>query len=250
MSVYRAPPKGEFVYLVSFSSTLIKCSFYLCRAGRSAGQKVISREYTQRAPRSTIPSVTRAERATYSQTRLGYYQWESELNNLRSFSTQIQSESEATLEEGKTAEGADENADELDINTAVEGAVLGTSTGHAVWDQEWVKSQQALWKKIEGVKKGPQKSVVPLIQEWLNEGHALEKRVLVTLLIRLRRRQWYKQAMEVIPMCKSLFSDCSLSTLRMLSPCYGCRYLIGCHKRRVSSGSRETTSCESISRQR
>lgn len=170
---------------------------YLQRAGRSAGQKVIGREYTHRAPRSTIPSVSRIERATSSQTRLGYYLWESELSNLRSFSTQIQSESEATLEEGKTAEGADDNTDELDINTAVEGAVLGTSTGHAVWDQEWVKSQQALWKKIEGVKKGPQKSVVPLIQEWLNEGHTLEKRVLVTLLIRLRRRQWYKQAMEI-----------------------------------------------------
>lgn len=161
-------------------------------------------------PKSTPSLVSRLGRATSSQTSLGYNLWEPEETGLRSFSTQV--ESDATAEEGKAAEeasitdhDADDNTDNLDIGNAVEGALQGNASGHEVWDQERIKSQQALWRKIESVKQGPQKTVVPMIKEWLNEGYTLDKRVLVTLLIRLRRRQRYKQALEVI----FLFESCN-----------------------------------------
>lgn len=158
----------------------------------------------------------RLARASSSQTRLGYTLWEPEQTGLRSLSTQV--ESDATVEEGKAEEAstleneADDNADDHDIVVAVEGAMQGAGSGNEAWDQERVKSQQALWRKIEGVKQGPQKSVVPMIKEWLNEGYMLDKRVLVTLLIRLRRRQRYKQALEVI-----ILFDLCYSLLRILA---------------------------------
>jgi len=146
--------------------------------------------------------VSRPGRAAASQTRLGYNLWEPEQTGLRSFSTQV--ESDATVEEGIAEESsitdheADDNTDDLDIGQAVEGALQGTASVNEAWDEERIKSHRALWKKIESVKLGPQKSIVPMIKEWLNEGYTLDKRVLVPLLIRLRRRNRYKQALEVI----------------------------------------------------
>lgn len=181
---------------------LMKLFVRFCRAGRSSGQRVISGEYSQRVPKSTLATVSRLGRATSNPTRLGSNLWEPEQTGLRSFSTQV--ESDATAEEGKAEEAsitdheADDNTDDLDIGNAVEGALEGIPSGNEAWDQERIKSQQALWRRIENVKQGPQKSVVPKIKEWLNEGYTLDKRVLVTSLIRLRRRQRYKQALEVI----------------------------------------------------
>lgn len=174
---------------------------YLQRAGRNSGQRVISGEYPQRVPNSSLSAASRLGRATSRHARLGYNLWEPENSGLRSFSTQI--ESDATVEEGKAEAAfisdneADDNTDELDIGQTVEGVLQGPGPGKEAWDEERVKSQQALWKKIENVKLGPQKSVVPLIKEWLHEGYTLDKRVLVTLLIRLRRRMRYKQALEI-----------------------------------------------------
>ncbi|KAG0504131.1 hypothetical protein KC19_N017400 [Ceratodon purpureus] len=173
----------------------------LCRAGRSSGQRVISGEHPHRAPKSTPSTVCRLGSGTSSQTRLGYNLWVPEQTVFRSFSTQV--ESDPRVEEGKSEETsiaeteADDQTDELDIGKAVEGELQQSGSGYEEWDQERIKSQQALWKKIDGMKQGPQKSVVPMILEWLNEGYTLDKRVLVTILIRLRRRQRYKQAMEI-----------------------------------------------------
>lgn len=174
----------------------------LCRAGRSSLQRVVSGEHPQRVPKSTPLTVGRLGSAAFSQTRLGYNLWLPEKTVFRSFATQV--ESDPRVEEGKSEEAsvaeteADDQTDELDIGKAVEGGLQEPGSGYEAWDPERIKSQQALWKKVEGVKLGPQKSVIPLIKEWLDEGYTLDKRVLVTMLIRLRRRRRYKQAMEVI----------------------------------------------------
>lgn len=98
--------------------------------------------------------------------------------------------------EGKAQEASivetEADADIDDPDSELQGTVEKPG-----WDHERSKSQQALWSKIEVMRQSPQRSVVPHITQWLAEGYALDKRVLVTILIRLRRRARYKQAMEV-----------------------------------------------------
>lgn len=172
-----------------------------CRAGRSSGRKFINGEYPHRVSKYSPSTFGMLESAVPGQIRVGYSSWFPEQTGFRSLSTQVQSD--AGVEEGKPEEvpdvenEADDNTDGFSIGKAVEGALEDSASGSEAWDEERIKSQRALWKKIESVKQGPQKSVVPLIKEWLNEGYVLDKHVLVTILIRLRRRQRYKQAMEV-----------------------------------------------------
>ena len=185
---------------------------FFCRAGRSSGHRVISGEHPRSVPKSTASMMGRLGCATSSRTGLGYNLWVPEQTVFRSYSTQV--ETDPRVEEGKSEESliaeneADDQTYELDIGKPV-GVLQEPGSGNEVWDQERMKSLQALWRKIESVKQGPQKSVVPMIKEWLNDGYALDKRVLVSILIRLRRRQRYKQALEVIilfDLCYCLFT--------------------------------------------
>lgn len=53
-----------------------------------------------------------------------------------------------------------------------------------------------LWKKIEKVSRNSTRAVIPLLKEWIAEGNTLDRDTLVTILVKLKRRSRYKQAME------------------------------------------------------
>lgn len=55
----------------------------------------------------------------------------------------------------------------------------------------------ALWKKIEKVSKGSKRPIIPLLKEWIGKGDTLDRDTLVSILVKLKRRSRFKQALEV-----------------------------------------------------
>lgn len=160
--------------------------------------------------------ISRSDRPASSQGAVGHGFTARYKNCFRSFASQVVPDSEipeGKLEKsavvGSAAEGSSQDREEVgtggqdagnteDIeleDEALEGQHLdGVLPGNR---NDNNKSLLSLWQKIEKVGEGPQISVIPLIKEWLAEGNALDKTVLVTILVRLRRRTRYRQAMEV-----------------------------------------------------
>lgn len=172
--------------------------FCRCRQGwkdKAPYQRALTGEQPQTVHNTGLPITERVTSSSSIQRQYGHGLWVREQLFIRSFSSEVVSDLGA--HEGKAQEAsfveteADADVDDLD------SALQGTGLEKPGWDQERSKSQQALWSKIEVMRQSPQRSVVPHITQWLAEGYALDKRVLVTILIRLRRRARYKQAMEV-----------------------------------------------------
>lgn len=209
--LFAKQPKALFELEDNSILTGFSQFFCRCRQGwkdKAPYPRALTGEQPQTVHSTGLPVTERVRSSSLILTQYCHELRVCEQLFIRSFSSQVVSDLGA--HEGKSQEASfvetEADADEDDPDIAVEGTGL-VKPG---WDHERSKSQQALWSKIEVMRQSPQRSVVPHIAQWLAEGYALDKRVLVTILIRLRRRARYKQALEVCFFSCSSLSICHI----------------------------------------
>lgn len=115
---------------------------------------------------------------------------------------------EASFREPDTIDSHEEDASEATVVEEEEESGNDLDDVSLKEEQSSVdESQRSLWRRIQKAKLAPWKSIMPVVKRWIAEGHGLDKRAIISTMIRLRRLGRYKQALEVSENCE----HCSFS---------------------------------------
>jgi len=105
---------------------------------------------------------------------------------------------EASFREPDTIDSHEEDASEATVVEEEEESGNDLDDVSLKEEQSSVdESQRSLWRRIQKAKLAPWKSIMPVVKRWIAEGHGLDKRAIISTMIRLRRLGRYKQALEI-----------------------------------------------------